>query len=215
MRKIVPCVIDGKNVRGGWSKKADIGLKDIGITISHTLVAHYYKGAASDGDMVIIEISEVEEMADCKMLGMMEKDSYVQEIERRVYDSNSVSPTITTGGGRKMPKTLDVMAYDEQNDIVRKDVVGTIMCNGSSPKHNNRVVEISAEGQDKWIWEINGKKYRIRIRKLTPRECFRLMAFSDEDFNEAEKVNSNTQLYKQAGNSICECVLKEIIGRMV
>lgn len=36
------------------------------------------------------------------------------------------------------------------------------------------------------------------IRKLTPKECWRLMGFNDEDFEKAEKVNSNTQLYKQA-----------------
>ena len=38
----------------------------------------------------------------------------------------------------------------------------------------------------------------LRIRKLTPKECFRLMGFDDEDFYKAEAVNSNTQLYKQA-----------------
>ena len=42
----------------------------------------------------------------------------------------------------------------------------------------------------------------LRIRKLTPKECWRLMGFDDEDFHKAEAVNSNTQLYKQAGNSI-------------
>lgn len=43
----------------------------------------------------------------------------------------------------------------------------------------------------------------IRIRKLTPKECFRLMGFSDKDFDAAHKVGvSNSQLYKQAGNSI-------------
>lgn len=42
----------------------------------------------------------------------------------------------------------------------------------------------------------------MRIRKLTPKECFRLMGFSDEDHDKAASVNSNTQLYKQAGNSI-------------
>lgn len=42
----------------------------------------------------------------------------------------------------------------------------------------------------------------ITIRKLTPKECWRLMGFDDSDFEKAEQVNSNTQLYKQAGNSI-------------
>lgn len=41
-----------------------------------------------------------------------------------------------------------------------------------------------------------------RIRKLTPRECWRLFHFTDQDFEKAQKVNSNTQLYKQAGNSV-------------
>ncbi|MBR1637922.1 MAG: DNA cytosine methyltransferase [Treponema sp.] len=55
---------------------------------------------------------------------------------------------------------------------------------------------------------------QYRIRKLTPKECWRLMAFSDEDFDKAEKVVSNTQLYKQAGNSICVCVLMAIFSQM-
>ena len=46
-----------------------------------------------------------------------------------------------------------------------------------------------------------------RIRKLTPKECWRLMGFDDEDFEKAAKVNSNSQLYKQAGNSIVVDVL--------
>ena len=48
----------------------------------------------------------------------------------------------------------------------------------------------------------------IRIRKLTPKECFRLMGFSDENFDAAQKAGvSNSQLYKQAGNSIVVDVL--------
>lgn len=53
-------------------------------------------------------------------------------------------------------------------------------------------------------------KNDLRIRKLTPKECWRLMGFSDDDFDKAEKINSNTQLYKQAGNSIVVNVLMAI-----
>lgn len=56
---------------------------------------------------------------------------------------------------------------------------------------------------------------RYRIRKLTPLECWRLMDFSDEDFHKAEAVNSNTQLYKQAGNSIIRNVLVAIFGQLL
>ena len=51
----------------------------------------------------------------------------------------------------------------------------------------------------------------LRIRKLTPKECFRLMDFDDSDFEKAEAVNSNTQLYKQAGNSIVVVCVEKII----
>lgn len=54
-----------------------------------------------------------------------------------------------------------------------------------------------------------------RIRKLTPLSCWRLMNFSDEDFHKAEEVNSNSQLYKQAGNSIVRNVLVSIFGQML
>ena len=50
----------------------------------------------------------------------------------------------------------------------------------------------------------------LRIRKLTPKECFRLMGFNDDSFSKAEAVNSNTQLYKQAGNSIVVDVLENL-----
>lgn len=54
----------------------------------------------------------------------------------------------------------------------------------------------------------------IKIRRLTPRECWRLMDFADDDFNKAKDVNSDSQLYKQAGNSIVVNVLVAIFGQM-
>lgn len=54
-----------------------------------------------------------------------------------------------------------------------------------------------------------------RIRKLTPKECWRLMGFDDSDFEKVEKVNSNSQLYKQAGNSIVVNVLEKILFNLL
>lgn len=55
------------------------------------------------------------------------------------------------------------------------------------------------------------KEPSLRIRKLTPLECWRLMGFDDEDFYKAQGAGiSNTQLYKQAGNSIVVNVLEKI-----
>lgn len=54
-----------------------------------------------------------------------------------------------------------------------------------------------------------------RVRKLTPLECWRLMGFGDDEFYKAEKVNSNSQLYKQAGNSIVVDVLEGIFTEII
>ena len=57
-------------------------------------------------------------------------------------------------------------------------------------------------------------KSDIKIRRLTPKECFRLQGFPDEYFERARKVNSDNQLYKQAGNSVTVNVVYEIAKRL-
>jgi DNA (cytosine-5)-methyltransferase 1 len=88
--------------------------------------------------------------------------------------------------------------WDGYNQRIRaeKGTVGTLATDGSSPKHNNRVIE------------------DVRTRKLTPKECYRLMGFDDEDFDKAAQHNSNAQLYKQAGKSIVVDVLAAIFKNM-
>lgn len=74
-------------------------------------------------------------------------------------------------------------------------------------------------GYENFIQEKNCKQVGTLtdhgVRKLTPMECFRLMGFSDSDFDKAQAVCSNTQLYKQAGNSIVVNVLEEILKKLV
>ncbi|WP_044757966.1 DNA cytosine methyltransferase, partial [Streptococcus suis] len=67
---------------------------------------------------------------------------------------------------------------------------------------------------DKW-YEVTGivlegKLYRLKIRRLTPRECFRLQGFPDWAYERAEGVTSKSQLYKQAGNSVTVTVIEAI-----
>ena len=139
-------------------------------------------------------------------LGVVVYDDY----NSRVRGDQTTVGTITTNVGNDAPRngqklivcndeTKFPVAYDEQNGYLRKDgCVGTITTGGSSPKHNNRVVTSD-----------------LRIRKFTPKECFRLMDFDDADFEIlAQNGISNAQLYKLAGNSIVvrvlECLFLEI-----
>ncbi len=63
--------------------------------------------------------------------------------------------------------------------------------------------------------EKDKSNFDYRIRKLTPKECWRLMGFSDNDFEKAKNAGvSNTQLYKQAGNSIVTNVLYYIFKEL-
>ena len=55
----------------------------------------------------------------------------------------------------------------------------------------------------------------LRIRKLTPKECWRLMGFEDSDYEKASQVTSKAQLYKQAGNSIVVNILEEILAKLL
>ena len=70
---------------------------------------------------------------------------------------------------------------------------------------------ITTVTKDNMLLEIT-KQYRIR--KLTQKETWRLMGFSDEDYEKAAEVNSKTQLYKQAGNSIVKDVLMAIFSQL-
>ena len=71
------------------------------------------------------------------------------------------------------------------------------------------VVEVKGGGTVYAVWSEKYGCY-LAIRKLTPKECFRLQGWEDEYFERAEQFNSNSQLYKQAGNGVTVSVVKAI-----
>lgn len=84
-------------------------------------------------------------------------------------------------------------------------------------RHNMTKLEPRQDGISNTITTVqkdNLLKDGFRIRKLTPRECWRLQGFPDWAFDKAQEVNSKTQLYKQAGNSVTVNVIKAIAKRM-
>ena len=81
---------------------------------------------------------------------------------------------------------------EQRRGRVQKESSNTITCNGS-------------EG-------VLTKKFRIR--KLTPKECFRLQGWTDDYFEKAKFMNSDSQLYKQAGNGVTVNVIYEIARYM-
>lgn len=71
-------------------------------------------------------------------------------------------------------------------------------------------VMVMAQDVDTIYYEKEGCE--VAIRKLTPKECFRLQGWTDDYFKKAQFVNSDSQLYKQAGNGVTVTVI-EAIGR--
>lgn len=141
----------------------------------------------------------------CKHIAQLEGNF---EMANRVYSPEGLCPTIRTmqGGGLE-PKILEdfyksrqLRVWDGFNQSIRKDssCVGTLTRNcGADLKRNGQGI-------------IDG----FCVRKLTPKECWRLMGFDDESFSRAEKKVSNSQLYKQAGNSIVVDVLMAIFKKL-
>ena len=152
---------------------------------------------------------------------------YGWHFEQNLYTEDSLCRSVKAGeGSGNIPKTIEIKQATKQGYIPCE--IGGV-ADLSYPESTTRRGRVQGNGQisptlttenipsvlEKWIWEIDGEIYLIRIRKLTPRECWRLMGFYDSDFDKAQEVNSNTQLYKQAGNSIVVNVLEAIFKNLM
>lgn len=109
---------------------------------------------------------------------------------------------------------VDSVNFTMPNSKTRRGRVGRNVANTLDTSCNQGIfVEVSEELTVYAVWYEKYQCY-IAIRKLTPRECFRLQGWSDEYFDRAELVNSDSQLYKQAGNGVTVPVIYEIAKRM-
>lgn len=161
--------------------------------IAPTLRACYYKG----GSECLIKAADL--------------TIYQNDQMNRVYSTEGISPTVMTktGGGRETKILVreatkkgyaeahegDSVNFEQPNSKTRRGRVGKQIAQTLNTTCNLQGV-------------VTGEN--LRIRRLTPKECFRLMGFDDSSFEKAESVNSNSQLYKQAGNSIVVPVLEHI-----
>ena len=150
----------------------------------------------------------------CNTLTSVQKDNLVLEEKPIVFDmynknrlNGDACGTITTGCATGGSGTFGVVSVGNVNPSNR-GINGNVV---SSDGLARAITIEKGEGQ-KICDTQNTDDYRIR--KLTPRECWRLMGFSDVDFDKAATVNSNTQLYKEAGNSIVKNVLMAIFRQL-
>jgi DNA (cytosine-5)-methyltransferase 1 len=138
-------------------------------------------------------------------------ENYKNRTMGRIYSADGISPTINCcGGGDREPKILECEFFgfgrsrDKKGNIVSRhfnDYVNCIHAQVGSPRDNMQVLV--------------AQLFPFRIRKLTPKECFRLMDVTDEDIAKVQNTGiSNSKQYKLAGNSICVNVLYFIMEQM-
>lgn len=201
------------------------------IDVANTLLARDYKGFGNQAMNAIIEnfnnkvaIRQATKKGyiECEIGGVADL-SYPNSKTRRgrVQDGGNICPTLTA-------TETDICRIESVNEFDNRpkerffrQALDTF--NDSDAEYGNTIdafnkrvnklgysptLTTRPEGFKTAILPVTND---IRIRKLTPKECFRLMGFSDENFEAAENVVSNSQLYKQAGNSIVVDVLYYIL----
>ena len=153
----------------------------------------------------------------------------------RLYGVSGLSPTLNKmdGGGREPHIPIPVVCldpkykcleggmreYEEETPTLTsrdyKDPLQVIVATDNRSKENNGGVYAKvADGTTVYaIWYAKQQRY-VAIRKLTPKECFRLQGWSDDYFHKAELMNSNSQLYKQAGNGVTVNVIRAVAEKM-
>ena len=150
-----------------------------------------------------------------------------------VYDSTGLSPTLTTNKGEGNKIVIPVLTPDRiekrQNGRRFKENGEPMFTLTGQDRHGVAIkvkentldtscnqgifVQVSEELVVYAVWYEKYQCY-IAIRKLTPKECFRLQGWSDDYFEKAQFVNSDSQLYKQAGNGVTVTVIETIAKKM-
>lgn len=151
-------------------------------------------------NMVLIKQATKNGSIECEVGGCFDA-SYPESQTRRgrVQDRGNTCPTLTA----------------QNQEVIRIEKVGQISSNGSqcgTVISDNGISANLVAGTHGYANSHITTQYRIR--KLTPRECGRLMGVSDEDIDKMAAVNSNTQLYKQFGNSIVVDVMCDMFKNL-
>ena len=137
------------------------------------------------------------------------KDMLEDEVDEKYYLSEKMMNYVLDNNDAQKGTKWEGRA---ENDTLNSEIAHTLSVRGAGGSQRAGVSNFIVDNYDE---EIKVKDIKLRIRKLTPKECWRLMGFDDADFEKASKVNSNAQLYKQAGNSIVVNVLEAILTNLL
>lgn len=193
----IPCKLD-KMPDGHLDSLDNAKLCDVNTPTASTVTSRYYKGIGAHKDNMCI----------VAMRGRNPDDP---------SDRTSGSPT-EQRLEPNMSGTSNCLTSVQKDNLVMEtkiEKVGQISNDGSqygTVISDNGLSATLSDGTHGYANSCIQTQYRIR--KLTPRECFRLQGVTDEDSDKIMSVNSNTQCYKQAGNSICVPVMMALFSNL-
>lgn len=212
------CLFDSKNFRTAQSRERV-------YTVGHL---------RTRGSKHIFPLEEADRQVSSqtiKQVGQRNTDKRKNLNQYRVYDPSGLAPCLNKmeGGGRE-PHIIVPVGFNTMPDGTSRTIKNQYQKNNSlnfgastgaraasaalnlisGDKGDDTITVIAKDGKPfQAFWNDKLNSY-IAIRKLTPKECFRLQSWSDDYFERAEFVNSNSQLFKQAGNGVTVNVVQAI-----
>lgn len=183
------------------------------------LKARYYKGASNhagqDSGIAIPVLTP--DRAEKRQNGRRFKEDGEPMFTLTGQDRHGIAIEVkeaTKQGYAECRVGIDSVNFSMPNSKTRRGRVGQEIANTLDTSCNQGIfVQVSEELVVYAVWYEKYQCY-IAIRKLTPKECFRLQGWTDDYFEKAQFVNSDSQLYKQAGNGVTVTVIETIARKM-
>ena len=183
------------------------------------LKARYYKGASNhegqDSGIAIPVLTQ--DRAEKRQNGRRFKEDGEPMFTLTGQDRHGVANKVkeaTKQGYAECRAGIDSVNFSMLNSKTRRERVGREIANTLDTSCNQGIfVQVSEELVVYAVWYEKYQCY-IAIRKLTPKECFRLQGWTDDYFERAEFVNSDSQLYKQAGNGVTVTVIEAMARKL-
>lgn len=165
-------------------------------------------------DMLESEVDEKYYISQEKIVYMKNTNFAQSSYDVMVQNPNSACNTLLARD-YKDPKCVEVLTSSDDVGVVSETICINSKVNGKQPSLQDRIYDSEGISTALTTGFMPSIINNLRIRKLTPLEYIRLMGFDDEDYYKMIKVNSNTQIYKQCGNSIVVRVLEKIFEELV
>ena len=183
------------------------------------LKARYYKGASNhagqDSGIAIPVLTP--DRAEKRQNGRRFKEDGEPMFTLTGQDRHGITIEVkeaTKQGYAECRVGIDSVNFSMPNSKTRRGRVGQEIANTLDTSCNQGIfVQVSEELVVYAVWYEKYQCY-IAIRKLTPKECFRLQGWTDDYFEKAEFVNSDSQLYKQAGNGVTVTVIEAMARKL-